>query len=199
MTEGLLIGGSCGLAVAAGLQVAARANPRDLIVVLIPDSGRGYLSRVFNDEWMAGLGFRRECDRCVGSVLATRSTDTPELVYVNPDHTVRAAIELMRHHEISQIPVCKNTPPFALAEVSGAVDELHLMELAFQQPEMLDRFVKEVMGPKLPTIGVGQALEMAVNLLDVNPAVLVLSGGRPQAVLSRSDLLQYLSNTGELR
>jgi cystathionine beta-synthase len=194
--EGLLIGGSCGMAVAAALRVAKRATPDDLIVVLLPDSGRGYLSRVFNDDWLTGYGFERECDRCVGTVLATRSTETPELVYVNPEHRVRDAIELMRKHEISQVPVCKNTPPFAVAEVSGAVDELQLMELAFHDPAALDRPVREVMGPKLPTIGIGQPVERAVQMLDTHPAVLVLSGGRPQAILSRSDLLQFLSKTG---
>jgi cystathionine beta-synthase len=197
--EGMLIGGSCGTAVAAALQVAEQAGPDDLIVVLIPDSGRGYLSRVFNDEWMAGFGFLRECDRCVGAILESRSTDTPTLVYVNPGQTVRDAIELMRRHEISQIPVCKNTPPFAAAEVSGALDELHLMERMFQDPGVLDRSVLEVMGPKLPTVGVGQSVAHAVQLLDNNPAVLVLSGGRPEAVITRSDLLQYLSKTAPPR
>ena len=87
--EGILIGGSGGMAVAAAIQVAKRAGPDDIVVVLNPDSGRGYLSRVFDDEWMANYGFLRECDECVGAVLDARG-DTAELLYVNPDQTVRA-------------------------------------------------------------------------------------------------------------
>ncbi len=188
--EGILIGGSGGLAVAAALKVAKNANPNDIVVVLNPDSGRGYLSRVFDDEWMANFGFLRECDQCVGAVLETRG-DTPSLLYVNPSHTVRHAIDVMRSNGVSQLPVCKNTPPFAAAEVSGSVDELELMEAIYADPSVMNTEVEKVMGPKLPTIGVGQKVSKAVEMLDRAPALLVLSGGRPLSVLTRSDLLQY--------
>jgi cystathionine beta-synthase len=188
--EGILIGGSGGMAVAAALEVAKRAGPDDIVVVLNPDSGRGYLSRVFDDDWMANFGFLRECDQCVGAVLDTRG-DTPSLLYVNPSHTVRQTIELMRANGVSQLPVCKNTPPFAAAEVSGAVDELELMEAVYQDGALMNTPVEKVMGPKLPTIGVGQQVSRAVELLDRSPALLVLSGGRPLSVLTRTDLLTY--------
>jgi cystathionine beta-synthase len=194
--EGLLVGGSCGLAIAGALRVAERAKPDDLIVVLLPDSGRGYLSRVFNDDWLADYGFLRTCDLCVQAVIDARGTDTPELVYVNPDQTVRHAIELMHTHEISQIPVIKNSPPFAAAEVMGAVDELALMDLAFGDPGVFDTPVEKVMGPKLPTVGIGQATSLVVERLERFGAVLVLSGGRPHTVLSRSDVLGFLSKAG---
>lgn len=188
--EGILIGGSGGMAVAAAIKVAKRANPDDIVVVLNPDSGRGYLSRVFDDGWMANFGFLRECDQCVAAVLDTRGS-TPALLYVNPSHTVRQAIEIMRANGISQLPVCKNTPPFAAAEVAGAVDELELMEAVYQDPSVMGTPVEKVMGPKLPTIGVGQKVSHAVELLDRSPALLVLSGGRPLSVLTRTDLLTY--------
>lgn len=194
--EGILIGGSGGTAVAAALQVAATAAPTDLIVVLIPDSGRGYLSRVFDDEWMANYGFLRECDLCVSVVLTTRGAEVPPLVYVNPDDTVREAIARMHRHGVSQLPVCKNEPPFSAAEVSGAVDELELMDAAFRDPGVMDMAVEKVMGPKLPTVGAGQPLSRAVELLDRAPALLVLSGGRPLSVLTRSDVLGFLSAGG---
>src|SRR3954451_23320368 len=146
--EGILIGGSGGMAVAAAIRVAKRARPEDIVVVLNPDSGRGYLSRVFDDEWMANYGFTRECEQCVGAVLETRS-GVPELLYVNPDQPVHAAIELMRANGVSQLPVCKNTPPFAAAEVSGAVDELELMEAIARDPSMMGTAVEKVMGPSL--------------------------------------------------
>jgi cystathionine beta-synthase len=188
--EGILIGGSGGMAAAAAIRVAKEAGPDDIVVVLNPDSGRGYLSRVFDDGWMANFGFLKECDECVGAVLDTRG-NTPSLLYVNPSHTVREAIEIMRANGISQLPVCKNTPPFANAEVSGAVDELDLMEAVYRDPAVVGTAVDNVMGPKLPTIGVGQKVGMAVDMLDRSPALLVLSGGRPLSVLTRTDLLTY--------
>lgn len=191
--EGIIVGGSGGTAVAAAVQVARAANPGDLVVVLNPDSGRGYLSKVFDDGWMASYGFVQECERCVQQLIDTRSDAVPDLVYVNPDHTVRHAISLMRKHEVSQLIVAKNEPPFAAAEVSGAVDELHLMDAVFKDPDALQRPIGEVMGPKLPTVGGGQSMDLLVDLLDSAPAVMVLSGGRPLCVLSRQDVLRFLS------
>jgi cystathionine beta-synthase len=188
--EGILIGGSGGMAVAAAIRVAKAASPDDIVVVLNPDSGRGYLSRVFDDGWMANFGFLRECDQCVAAVLETRG-DTPSLLYVNPAQTVRSAIDVMRANGISQLPVCKNTPPFAAAEVAGAVDELEMMEAVFRDPAVMNTPVEQVMGPRLPMIGIGQPVSLAVEMLESSPALLVLSGGRPLSVLTRTDLLTY--------
>jgi cystathionine beta-synthase len=190
-TEGILIGGSGGLAVAAAVRVARAADPASIVVVLNPDSGRGYLSRVFDDNWMANYGFLVECDRCVAAVLDARSPSIESLLYVNPEHTVRAAIDIIRANGVSQLPVCKNTPPFAAAEVSGSVDELELMEAIARDPSMMETAVEEVMGPPLPTIGAGQRLELALEMLHTAPALLVLSGGRPLSVLTRTDILSY--------
>jgi cystathionine beta-synthase len=192
--EGILLGSSGGLAVAAAIKVGRDLGPEAMIVVLIPDSGRGYLSRVFNDEWMATYGFLRECELSVFTVLEARSEDLPALLYVNPEHTVRQAIQLMRTNGVSQLPVCKNDPPFAAAEVSGAVDELDLMDAAFRDPAVLDTPVEKVMGPKLPTIGIGQPLSRVVEMLDRAPALLVLAGGRPLSVMTRTDVLAFLSS-----
>ena len=191
--EGLLIGGSGGTAVAAAVRVAQEAASTDVVVVLVPDSGRGYLSRVFNDDWMADFGFLRTCDLCVAAVLDARSESLPPLIYVNPDNSVREAVALMRKHGFSQVPVIKNEPPFAAAEVQGAVDELELMDAAFHDPAVLDLPVGDVMGKRLPTVGIGQSLDLVVRKLDQAPALLVLSGGRPVAVLTRTDVLTFLS------
>jgi cystathionine beta-synthase len=190
-TEGILIGGSGGLAVAAAIRVARNADPESIVVVLNPDSGRGYLSRVFDDRWMANYGFLVECDECVAAVLEARSPTIDSLLYVNPEHTVRAAIDIMRANGVSQLPVCKNTPPFAAAEVSGSVDELELMEVIARDPSVMDTAVEEVMGPQLPTIGAGQRLDLALEMLHTAPALLVLAGGRPLSVLSRTDILSF--------
>jgi cystathionine beta-synthase len=191
--EGLLLGSSGGLAVAAAIKAARDLTEEHLVVVLIPDSGRGYLSRVYNDEWMATYGFLQECDLCVGTVLEARRGDLPPLLFVNPEQTAREAVALMRANGVSQLPVCKNDPPFAAAEVSGAVDELALMDAAFRDPSVLETPVEKVMGPKLPTVGIGQPLSRVVEMLDRAPALLVLSGGRPLSVLTRTDVLSFLS------
>jgi cystathionine beta-synthase len=197
--EGILIGGSGGMAVAAAIRVAKQAGPNDIVVVLNPDSGRGYLSKVFNDDWMATFGFLRECDTCIAAVLDTRGA-TPALLYVNPTHSVREAIELMRANGVSQLPVCKNTPPFAAAEVSGSVDELELMEAVYRDPASIDLPVEQVMSTKLPTIGIGQKVATAVEMLDRAPALLVLADGRPLSVLTRTDLLAYFEvHAGDVR
>jgi cystathionine beta-synthase len=192
-TEGLLIGGSGGTAVAAALEVGKELGPDDLVVVLIPDSGRGYLSKVFDDDWMAGYGFLRSPGRTVGDVLESRGGDVPALVYVHPDVTVREAVDVMRRHGVSQLPVAKGEPPLAAAEVLGAVTELALMDLAIRDAAVLDTAVEEVMGARLPTIGIGQPVERAVEMLDRAPAIVVLAGGRPHVVLARTDVLRYLS------
>jgi cystathionine beta-synthase len=196
-TEGILIGGSGGLAVAAAIQIARRGTGKDIVVVLNPDSGRGYLSRVFDDAWMANYGFLVECDECVEPVLATRSATIDSLLYVNPADTVRVAIDRMRSHGVSQLPVCKNTPPFAAAEVAGSVDELELMESIARDASVMDVAVEQVMGPPLPTIGVGQKLELALQKLHTAPALLVLSGGRPLSVLTRTDILAYFESRAQ--
>jgi cystathionine beta-synthase len=190
-TEGILIGGSGGMAVAAAIRVARSADPDSIVVVLNPDSGRGYLSRVFDDDWMANYGFLVECEQCVAAVLDARNPTLESLLYVNPSDTVRAAIDRMRANGVSQLPVCKNTPPFAAAEVSGSVDELELMEAIARDPAMLDTAVEDVMGAPLPTIGIGQQLDVAVQMLHTAPALLVLSGGRPLSVLTRTDILAF--------
>jgi cystathionine beta-synthase len=94
---------------------------------------------------------------------------------------------------VSQLPVAKGELPLAAAEVLGAVDELALMDRAVRDERVLDRAVEQVMGPRLPTLGVGQPLERAVEMLDGAPAIVVLAGGRPLVVLTRTDVLRYLS------
>jgi cystathionine beta-synthase len=191
--EGLLIGGSGGTAVAAALEVGRDLGPDDLVVVLIPDSGRGYLSRVFDEDWMAGYGFVRGGDHTVADILESRGGAIPPLVYVHPDDTGQRAVNVMRGFGLSQLPVAKGEMPLAAAEIVGAVDELALMERAFRDPHVLDDPVEKVMGEPLPTIGIGQPIALAVELLDTAPALVVLAGGRPRAVIGRVDVLEHLA------
>ncbi len=190
--EGILLGSSGGLAVAAALKLKPLLTADDLVVVLIPDSGRGYLSRVYNDEWMANFGFLRECDLCVAAVLDARGEELPPLLYVNPNHTVRQAIDLMRANGISQLPVCKNEPPFAAAEISGAVDELALMDVVFHDPLAMELPVEKVMGAKMPTVGIGQTVSKVVEMMEHAPALVVLAGGQPLSIITRTDVLRFM-------
>ncbi len=191
--EGLLIGGSGGTAVNAALQVAETCGPDDLVVVLVPDNGRLYLSTVFNDEWMAGFGFIRADGPVIADVLESRREGVPELLYVQPAQTVREAAQMMSEHGVSQLPVAKNEMPLAAAEVMGSVSELRLMDLAFDTEAVLDKTVEDIMSPKLRTIGSGQPVALAVEMLESCSALLVLDGGRPRAVISSSDVLSFLS------
>ena len=191
--EGLLIGGSGGTAVAAALEVGRDLGPDDLVVVLVPDSGRGYLSRVFDEDWMAGFGFVRGSEHTVDDILQSRGDAIPPLVYARPDDTGQRAVNVMRGYGLSQLPVAKGDMPLAAAEILGSVDELALMDLAFRDPHVLDEPVEKVMGDPLPTIGIGQPIALAVELLEHAPALVVLAGGRPHAVLGRTDVLEHLA------
>ena len=192
--EGLLVGGSCGTAIHGALVVGAELGPDDLVVVLLPDSGRGYLSKLYNDRWMTDLGFVKDCDGpCAGDVMAAKGTRTPDLVLITPEENGRRAVELMRVHGVSQVIVSVETdPPLAEKEVVGTVSELSLMERVFADQQVLDSPVAAVMGPRLPMVGIGEPVGRLVETLESASALLVLDGGHPVGVLSRSDLLAFL-------
>src|SRR5438874_3888077 len=191
--EGILVGGSAGTAVWAALEVGRGLGPEHVVVVLIPDSGRGYLSKLYNDDWMAGYGFLRAGGQTVGDVLERKAPELPTLVHVHPDEPVRDVIAVLREYEVSQVPVLKAELPLVVAEVTGAVHERDLMERAFSDPAILDRPVAEVMGPALPTVGSGEPVEVAVERLDQAAAVLVVDAGHPVGILTRSDVLSFLA------
>jgi len=191
--EGILIGGSGGTAVWAALHVGHDLGPDDVVVVIIPDSGRGYLSKVFNDEWMADFGFLRAGGQTVAEVLARKADRLPPLVHVHPDETVRTAVAILREYEVSQAPVVKAELPLALAEVMGAVHERDLMDRVFRDRSVLDWPVAKAMSPPLPTVGAGELVDVAVEHLEEAPAVLVVDSGHPVGILTRSDVLGFLA------
>ncbi len=193
--EGILVGGSTGTAVWAALQIGASLGPDDVIVTLIPDSGRGYLSKLYSDEWMADHGFLRALGATVGEVLAAKSDRLPSLVHVHPDETVRTAIAILEEYGVSQLPVVKAEPPLALAEVVGSVTDRSLLERGLHHPEILDQTVGSVMEPPLATVGQGEEIDRAAERLRTSPAAIVLDGGHPVGILTRSDLLAYLERS----
>ncbi len=191
--EGILIGGSGGTAVWAALEVSRGLGPDAVVVVILPDSGRGYLSKLYDDRWMADYGFLRSGGRTAGEVLAAKQGRLPHLVHVHPEETVRTAISILREYEVSQVPVVAHEPPVAMGEVVGALHEADVMRLAFDDPAALDRPISDVMGPPLPIIGSGEPVEGAVDLLEKGPAALVVDNGNPIGVLTRSDIVEYLA------
>lgn len=197
--EGLLIGGSGGTAIAAALRVAQGLPAEAVVVVHIPDSGRGYLSKLYDDGWMADHGFLRTAGPTVGDLVSERDPGLPSLVHSHPDETVRTAIEILREYGVSQMPVVKHEPPVVLAEVVGSVDERDLLGAAVADPAVLDQLVGSIMGPPLPTVGIGESLASVAARLESAPAALVLDGGHPVAVVSRADLLGAIANVGGAR
>jgi cystathionine beta-synthase len=163
-------------------------------VVLIPDSGRGYLSKIYSDEWMFHMGFLRVDGPVAGDVLAAKGHAMPELVLITPDRPVRDAITLMHETGVSQLVVSVTTElPLAAKEVTGTLRELELMDLAFRDPAVLDHPIAEIMDPPMPMIGIGEGVARVVECLDAGPSVLVLDGGHPIGVLTRSDVLGFLA------
>ncbi|WBC19888.1 cystathionine beta-synthase [Solwaraspora sp. WMMA2080] len=196
--EGLLVGGSCGMAVAAALRVARRAGPDDVVVVLLPDGGRGYLSKIFNDEWMARYGFLgvEAAEPTVGDVLAAKPGGLPELVHVHPTETIRDAIDYMREYGISQLPVLKAEPPVVTGEVAGSIAERDLLDALFSGKAQLHDTIERHMAQPLPMVGGGQPVRDAVALLAGTDAALVLVDGKPRGVITRQDLLANLGKSG---
>ena len=191
--EGLLTGGSCGLAVVAGIEVAKRANPGDLVVVLLPDGGRGYLGKVFNDEWMRKYGFLGGDDReTVGRVLQQKSGELPAFVHVHPNETIREAIDILREYDVSQVPVVKAEPPVMVAEIIGSVEESELLDAIFTGKAALSDPVSKHMSAPLPMIGSGEPVSEAVAAFERASALTVLDNGKPVGVITRHDLLGYV-------
>jgi cystathionine beta-synthase len=191
--EGILVGGSAGTAVWAALRIGRDLGPRHVVVVLIPDSGRGYLSKLYNDNWMAEFGFLRETGPTVADVLARKHHDVPALVHVHPEETVRAVIDVMHEYGVSQVPVLKAEPPLAVAEVSGAVSDRELLDRAFRDPGVMDKPVADVMGAPLPTVGSGESVDDAIKRLEGVGAMLVVESGHPVGIVTRSDVLEFLT------
>jgi len=201
--EGILIGGSGGTAVAAALKVAKSQSADAVVVVLIPDSGRGYLSKIFNDTWMTDYGFLRPHNELdAGDVLAAKVTrqsqGLADLVLVTEEVLVRDAISVMRANDVSQLLVTVTDElPLAAKEVSGSLSELGLLEATMRDASVLDLRVKDVADPPMPMIGVGMSITELTKRLSSTASLLVLDGGHPVGVLTRSDLLSYLEQRSE--
>jgi cystathionine beta-synthase len=192
--EGLLVGGSCGMAVVAALKAAEKLTKDDVVVVLLPDGGRGYLNKIFSDRWMADYGFLDDAGgETVGELLNTKTGSTPTLVHTHPNETVREAIDILREYGVSQLPVVRAEPPVTAGEVVGSVDEKTLLDALFAGRATLADRVERHMSPPLPIIGSGEAVTAAVGALGSADALLVHVDGKPAGVITRQDVLGHLT------
>jgi cystathionine beta-synthase len=179
----------------AAAQVAAAAEPDAVVVVLLPDGGRGYLSKIFDDGWMADYGFLDTSagEATVGEIFRSKAGDRPELVHVHPHETVGSAIAYLREFSVSQMPVVRAEPPVMAAEVAGTIDERDLLDLLVSGAATVDDTIEAHMSPVLPLIGSGEPLSALLDELQKADAVLVVTDGTPRGILSRQDVLGFLA------
>jgi cystathionine beta-synthase len=193
--EGILAGGSGGLALHAALTVAAEIlDPDAMVVVILPDGGRSYLSKVFSDSWMRQYGFlERESELTVGDVLNRKreAGEFPALVTVQPHFRVREAVALLHEHRVSQLPVVSAHDPMT---VVGAIGERGLLRHAAEDPALLDAEIAEVMEPPFPAVSSQDPVREAVELLvGDQQALMVTRDGRAEGLVTRTDLLEALA------
>ena len=194
--EGLLVGGSCGMAVVAALRIAAKAEPGSLVVVLLPDSGRGYLSKVFNEDWLSSYGFiQGDTEQTIGDVLRAKTLDgdLPDFVHTHPTESVADAIAILKEYGVSQIPVVRAEPPIMTAEISGSIVERVVLDALFHGTAHLSDRVESVMSASLPMVGAGESVAAAMTALAEADALMVVDDGKPTGVITRQDVLAFLA------
>ncbi len=192
--EGILVGGSCGSAVHAALEVAREFDETTTIVVLLPDTGRNYLSKLYSESWMLQYGLLDRPDVVrVEEVLASKGVGVPGLVTVRAHDKVRQAVDLLQEHSISQAPVVREDGTEVSAFV-GSIRERELLDRIFRDPDALQADVAEVMAPPIPMVEFDDPVESAFAELEQQSAVLVTKAGQVLGVLTRSDLLDFLAH-----
>jgi len=196
--EGILVGGSAGLALHAAIQVAVDSKADDVIVVLLPDTGRNYLSKFFSDEWMRQNGYlQRLVPARVREVIDAAHTDhVPELVSVGAGKTVGEAIDLMQQYGISQLLVTENGKT-TLNGVVGSIQERTLLDRIYRDPSVVTTPVSTAMDPPFARVAAGAPIEEAFEaLLGGEPALMIVDGDEPVGVITRSDLLEFVAHRG---
>lgn len=187
--EGLLVGGSSGTAAVAASRVAKDLPADAVMVVMMPDSGRGYMSKIFNDEWMHANGFLEDERRkdTVGDVLRTKQP-LPPLITVTEQQPVKEALDLLRRYEISQIPVVRGT------SVVGSINDVAVMQAVFDHNDIVHKPVGDVMGRPFPMLEHDVEVGRAYKLLTMaNAAIVVTDGTKPVGVVTRQDIISFLS------
>jgi cystathionine beta-synthase len=198
--EGLLIGGSGGTAVHAAIEVAKQLGKGKTVVTLVPDSGRPYLSKFYDDNYMLELGFleRDEPSPTVAEVLNAKRTeepDIPDLITIASHQKVGEAIDLMQRYSISQLPVVRDGELDSLTDVIGSLQDRDLLDRVFKNPDALHDDVAAAMQPPLSAVDEDDKLDEVFSALTGRTNALVVArGGKPIGVLTRTDLLEFLAH-----
>ena len=197
--EGILVGGSSGTALHAALAVAEELDDSKTIVVILPDTGRNYLSKLYSETWMRQYGFvERPEVVTVAQVVRTKHGEIPSLVAVGAHEKVRHAVDTLQQYGISQAPVTREEGDEVTGLV-GSIQERDLLDRVFRDPDALQADVAEVMGPPLPLVEADDPIEAAFERLQTATAVVVAERGRTRGVLTRADLLEFLAHRQRLR
>lgn len=187
--EGIFVGGSAGTAMAGALKVAERMKDKEVMVVLLPDTGERYLSKVYNDDWMRENGFLMPERITVRYVLQGKAKTIPPLIAVDPTTTVRKALDLIKEHDISQLPVIDGK-----GKAVGSAEDGVLMSAVLENNAALDAPVSQLMHKVYPVIGADAPIEHAIDLLTKkHPAVLVEDEHKTIGILTRYDVIEYMS------
>lgn len=186
--EGLMVGGSAGTAVAGMMKIADRFTENDVVVVLLPDLGERYLTKIFNDDWMREHGFLRPERITARYVIDSKGKDLRELIEVDPVTTVRKTLELMQQKDISQIPVLDRGKPV------GSVHDSDLMAKVMEHPALVDSPVSAVMQPSFPVVNIDTQIDDIIKLMTAkrNAAVLIEDQQKITGILSRYDVIEFM-------
>ncbi len=199
--EGILVGGSSGTAMFAALEIAKELDQSAMIVVLFADSGRSYLSKMYNDEWMRQNGYlqRYPVHATVLDVVKDR-VGTPGLIVVSKSETLRSAIETMQRYGISQIPVVADGEAKKIGDIIGSVSERTMLDRVFRDPSLVEQKVEQVMEAPFPVVQANEDVERLYAELSAGaPALLAAADERPVSIITKADLLEFVAHQRRAR
>lgn len=185
LEEGIFVGNSAGAAIKGVLQLKEHFKPEDVVVVLFHDSGSRYVGKMFNDDWMRERGFLDE-EITTAQDLIKDHKDKP-LVLVRTEELVSHAIERLKKYNISQIPVIDTTG------FVGSVDESDLFRSYFENKDIAEKPIKEVMGKPYPIVQATTSIEEISKLINKdNQAVLVDLGKGKYHIITKHDIISSI-------
>jgi cystathionine beta-synthase len=187
--EGFMVGGSSGTAIAGLMKIADRFHDNDVVVVLLPDSGERYLSKIFSDNWMRENGFLSTERVTADTVLRGKGGDVRRLVSVDSSATIRTALDLIRANDVSQVPVLDRTRPV------GALHDYELMRVVLETPALADAPVSQVMAPCFPSVPPATPIDEVIRLMTTqhHSAILIEEDGTIRGILTRYDVVEFMS------
>ncbi|MDE3058260.1 MAG: cystathionine beta-synthase [Bacteroidota bacterium] len=186
--EGIFVGGSAGTAAAGALKLAEKLSERDVVVILFPDGGARYLTKIYNEDWMRENGFLAPERITLRYILERKSKQLPPLVSIPASATVRGALDIIKKHNVSQLPVVEN------GKCVGSITEQNLLTAVLENSSTVDAAVASVMESPLPEVHMNEEIHKAIELLAKKaPAVLVSDGTKAIGIVTRLDVVEHLS------